>query len=70
MKLKVLFRMFEVLHNDLKSIYSLIVYYMLCGDDRKDDKYKQHMDDFNSSFNHAKIDIEEEIKKEEKRRVR
>lgn len=67
MKLKLLLRMFEVLHNDLKTIYGTLVVSALCGDDKNEEKYEQYMNAFDASYNLVRIDAKEEVKKEEKR---
>lgn len=52
--------MFRTLHTDLRYIYNLLMGYLLTGD-KKDDRIKQAMSDFDSSYNYTVADIEEEI---------
>lgn len=65
MKLKLLLKMFEVLHQDLKSIYYILLSMTFSGD-KRENKNNQAISDFNSSFVYAKADIEQEIANENK----
>ena len=54
--------MFKTLHTDLRYIYYVLMVCSLTGD-KKDDKIKQALSDFDSSYNYTVADIEEEIGK-------
>ena len=54
--------MFRTLHTDLKYIYNALMICYLTGE-KKDDRIKQALSDFDSSYNYTVADIEEEIGK-------
>lgn len=62
MKLKLIYSMFRTLHTDLRFIYNVLVISGFDGDKRSD-RIKQAMSDFDSSYNYTVADIEEEIAK-------
>lgn len=62
MKLKIVYSMFKTLHTDLRYIYNVLMACLLTGE-KKDDKVKQALNDFDSSYNYTVADIEEEISK-------
>ena len=62
-KLKILLKIFEVLHRDLKDIYYILISMNFIGE-RREDRIKQAVSDFDSRFTYAKADIEEEIAKQ------
>ena len=64
MKLKLFLKAFDVLHKDLKAIYNILLCVYLIDGEKREDKIRQSLSDFDSSYTYAKADIEEEILKE------
>ena len=63
MKLKILLKIFDVLHRDLKDIYYILISMNFIGE-KREDRIKQAVSDFDSRFTYVKADIEEEIAKQ------
>ena len=62
-KLKILLKIFDVLHRDLKDIYYILISMNFIGE-KREDRIKQGDSDFDWRFTYAKADIEEEIAKQ------
>lgn len=63
MRLKILLKIFEVLHRDLRDIYYILISINFSGE-KREDRIKQAVSDFDSRFTYTKADIEEEIAKQ------
>ena len=62
-KLKILLKIFDVLHRDLRDIYYILISMNFIGE-KREDRIKQAVSDFDSRFTYTKADIEEEIAKQ------